>query len=251
MPIALGLHVIVALYFAIHAIRSGQQMYWLLILFMFPLLGSIVYFVAIYLPNSRLEQGARKAVAVAASTIDPTRELREARAAFDYTPTAQNQMRLASALMDAGIADEAAANYEACLRDPFASDVEIRLGAARAYFACNRLAEAIGQLEVVRETNPGFRAEEISLLMARSLMSAGRGPEARAEFEAAWKRFGTFETLAEYAIWAAGSGDPELAARLNAEIQGSIERWPRHTRELNAQLVQRVNAAYDLAKERR
>ena len=96
MPFAgLGLHILVALFFAVHAVRSGQQMYWLIILFSFPLLGSLVYFLAIYLPDSRLQHGARKVVASAAKALDPTRELREARAAFDYTPTAQNQMRLA------------------------------------------------------------------------------------------------------------------------------------------------------------
>ncbi|MEO8808101.1 MAG: STAS domain-containing protein [Burkholderiaceae bacterium] len=95
--------------------RSGQQMYWLIILFSFPLLGSIVYFLDIYLPNSRLDHGACRVVAAAARSLDPTRELREARAAFDCTPTAQNQMRLASPLLDAGSADEAATNYEAWL----------------------------------------------------------------------------------------------------------------------------------------
>ena len=92
-----GLHVLVALFFAIHVIRSGQQMYWLMILFLFPGLGSIVYFFAVYLPNSRLDHGARKAVAAAGRALDPGRELRAARDAFDYTPTAQNQMRLAAA----------------------------------------------------------------------------------------------------------------------------------------------------------
>ena len=79
MPVALGLHVLVALFFAVHAIRNGQQIYWLLILFSFPLLGSVVYFFAIYLPNSRLQSGARKVVATAARAIDPSKELREAR----------------------------------------------------------------------------------------------------------------------------------------------------------------------------
>src|ERR1700736_6881569 len=78
MPVlGLGLHILVALFFAVHAVRSGQQMYWLMILFSFPLFGSIVYFLVIYLPNSRLEYGARKAVAAAARSLDPTRELRE------------------------------------------------------------------------------------------------------------------------------------------------------------------------------
>ena len=45
MPyIGIGLHVLAAIYFAVHAIRSGQSLYWLILLFSFPLLGSIVYF---------------------------------------------------------------------------------------------------------------------------------------------------------------------------------------------------------------
>ena len=49
----IGIHILIAVFFAIHVVRNGQQLYWLLILFMFPLLGSVVYFFAIYLPNSR------------------------------------------------------------------------------------------------------------------------------------------------------------------------------------------------------
>ena len=109
MPfLGLGVHVLIALFFAIHAVRSGQQMYWLIILFSFPLLGSIVYFVVIFLPDSRLERGARRAVAAAGKVLDPTRELRDARAAYEFTPTAQNEMRLASALLEGGLAEEAA-----------------------------------------------------------------------------------------------------------------------------------------------
>ena len=142
MPVifGIGLHVLVALFFAVHVIRSGQQMYWLMILLMFPGLGSLVYFLAVYLPNSRLDHGARKAVRAAARSLDPSRELREAREAFDYTPTAQNQMRLAAAQLAAGAADEAAATYEACLQGAFAGDLEIRYGAARATLACGRAA---------------------------------------------------------------------------------------------------------------
>ncbi|UUZ49232.1 hypothetical protein LP420_01965 [Massilia sp. B-10] len=57
----MGLHILVALFFAIHAIRNGREMYWLLILFSFPLLGSVVYFFAIYMPTTRLEHNIGKA----------------------------------------------------------------------------------------------------------------------------------------------------------------------------------------------
>lgn len=246
----LGLHVLVALFFAMHAVRSGQQIYWLIILFSFPLLGSIVYFLVVYLPDSRLERGARKAVAAAARSLDPTRELREARTDFEYTPTAQNQMRLALALLEAGAADEAATNYEACLKGPFASDPEIKFCAARAFVESGRHARAIGHLEELRASDANFRAEQVSLLIARALAGAGRGRDARAEFEAAVKRFGSFEAHAEYAVWALTSGDNATAAQLQAEIDQAMKRWNKHARELNMHLVRRLAAANDIAKGR-
>ena len=243
MPFGIGLHILVALFFAVHVIRSGQQMYWLMILFMFPLLGSIVYFVAIYLPDSRLDHGARKAVKAAARSLDPGRELREARQAYEYTPTAQNQMRLAAAQLEAGAAEDAAATYEACLQGPFASDLEIRYGAARATLACGRAAAAVHHLQQIRASDAQFRAEQVSLLLAQALAAAGRADEARAEFELALQRYNSFAAQAEFAIWAAAQGDAVRAGQLHAELQKTMERWSRHTRDINQELIRRLNAA--------
>lgn len=251
MPIAgLGLHILVAIFFAVHALRSGQNMYWLIILFMFPLLGSIVYFLAIFLPSSRIERGAKSVVRAAVKALDPTRELRDARDAFEYTPTAQNQMRLAAALLEAGQAEEAAANYESCLKGPFAADLEIRFGAARAAMECQRHAQAVAHLQSIRASTPGFRAEQVALLLARALGGAGRNDEAKAEFESAIERFGSFEARAEYAIWAAAVGDHNMVTRLKAEIEQTTKRWSRHTRELNAPLLRRLSAALDAVGRR-
>jgi len=249
MPfLGIGVHVLIALFFAVHAIRSGQPMYWIFVLFSFPLLGSIVYFVAIYLPNSRIQYGARKVVAAAARTLDPTRELREAKAAFEYTPTAQNQMRLALAQLEAGSAEEAAANYEACLQGPFASDREIRFCAARAFVESGRYDSAITHLEELRKSEASFRAEQVSIFMARALAGLGRDADARAEFEAAANRSATFTVLAEYAIWAMNSGDGVLAANLQAELDKTMQHWNQAAHELNRPLVQRLNAAHARAK---
>src|SRR5690348_15473648 len=139
MPIVgFGLYFALAIFCAVHVVRTGQPLYWLMILFGFPILGSIVYLVAIYLPSSRVQRGAMKAMNAAARVLDPQREVRAARSAFEDTPTAQNQMRLAAALLDAGDAPAAAQAYEGCLGGPFARDPDIRLGAARAFLECER-----------------------------------------------------------------------------------------------------------------
>jgi len=244
MPfVGIGLHVLIALFFAIHAVRSGQPLYWLVILFMFPAFGSIVYFVVVYLPDSRLQSGARRAVAAAARTLDPTRELREARAAFEYTPTAQNQMRLAAALLDSGAAEEAATNYEACLKGPFASDLEIQLLAARAFLDSGRGARAVERLQAIRHADAAFRAEQVSLLLARALFADGRTSDAAAEFETAQRRYGSFDVLGEYELFARATGDQAGAARLQTQIESMTARWSRHNRELNAALLRRLASA--------
>lgn len=250
MPIVgLGLYFALAIFCAIHVVRTGQPMYWLMILFAFPILGSVVYLLAVYLPTARLHRGALKAVAAAAKAIDPEREVRAARAAFEETPTAQNQMRLAAALLELGEASSAANEYEACLKGPFANDPEIRWGAGRAYVECQRYPEALRLLEPLRRERPDFRPEPVTLLIARSLAGAARTAEARAEFAHAEERFGTFEAKAEYAIWCYAIGDRITAARLQAELDKIASRWNPLTRELNEPSLRRLRAARELAQK--
>jgi hypothetical protein len=248
--IGLGLHIFIALFFAIHVVRSGQQMYWLILLFLFPLLASIVYFFAIYLPSSRLEHGARRIMTSAAKAFDPQRSIREAKAAFAELPTAQNQLRLAEVQLEFGFSEEAAQNYEACLMGPFSNSLEIRFGAARACVECQRYQEAIAHLEAIQSVDQSFRLAAVLLLLARSYAGVGRNAEARSTFESAVARFGTFEARAEYLIWALATQDTTTAARLQAEVDQITRRWTAPTSKLNAPLINRLNAAYKLSEKR-
>ncbi len=244
MPfVGLGVHILLALFCAVHVVRHGQQLYWLIILFSFPLLGSLVYIVMFVLPHARIERSATRAVRAAGRVMDPGRELREARAAFDDTPTAQNQMRLAAALLDAGNGVEAATQYEACLRGPFAKDLEIRLGAARAFLAAGQPKQALDHLTSMRAERPDFRAETVSLLTARALGDLERPAEAKAEFESASSRFGSVEVWAEYAIWALGRGDTATAQPLLAQIDRASAKWNAMARQLNEPVMRRLRAA--------
>ncbi len=249
MPLIGGMHILIALLCAVHVVRSGQQLYWLFILFAFPLLGSVVYFFAIYLPNSRLDHGARKAVAAAARAMDPGRDVREARAVYDISPSAQNQMRLAEALLNAGEAQEAASLYEAALKGPFANDPDLRFGAARACVECQRYDAALSHLQALKAERPGYRADQVLLLIARCQAGTGRADEARASFEAAVQQHGGFEAHAEFAIWALTRGDTATAARLQTEIDRQVQLWNPVSRQLNAPVMRRLKAAQELARK--
>jgi hypothetical protein len=239
----IGIHILVALFFAIHAVRERREMYWLFVLFAFPVLGSIVYFVAVFLPSSRLEHSAARAGRALQASLDPGREVRDAQRAFELTPTAHNQMRLANALLDAGQPDKAAAQYDACLEGPFGRDAELRLGAARARLASGNIAGATALLEALRAEQPVFRAEQVGILLGKAYEAAGRRDEAGAQFTHAAHRFGSLESRAELAVWALANGKPQLAEPELHEIDRTRKHMPGHARKLNAALFKRVDAA--------
>lgn len=239
-----GLHVIIALFFAVHAVRTGQNNYWLFILLAFPFLGSVVYAIAIYLPNSRLERGARQLVRQAAKSLDPTRELRDAQAAFDYSATAQNEIRLAQALLEASQPRQALQHFEASMKGPFANDLEIRWGAARAALDAEQPQTALQHLKVIAQTDINYRADEVGLLIAKAYAAQGDNAMARQSFEFLRERSGSFEVLGEYAIWCTESGDWGTARRLQGELEKAQTHWSSHQRTLNRELLQRIQSAF-------
>lgn len=244
----LGLHVLIALIFAVHAVRTGRPIYWLFILFSFPLLGSLVYFLVEYLPGTRLQRSVGSAARSLARGLDPGRELRAARSAFDLSATVQNRMRLANALLATGAASEAAEHFDACLQGPFASDPQIRLSAARARFQNGQAVPALELLTALRQRNPEFRPEQVSVLTAQTLAAAGRGEDARKEFEAALERFDSVEVRGNYAIWAAQSGDLGTAQRMRDELAKTERYWDHHTRSFHQDLFRSVDAALEAGR---
>lgn len=247
MPIlGLGLHVIVAIFFAIHAVKTGRELYWLIILFMFPLLGSVVYFAVVFLPDARLQRGVRQAGRVIDRAVQPGRPLREARAAFELTPTAANRVQLAKILLDSGEAEhtaEAVSHYDACLEGPFAGDAELQLGAARARLANRQPGEAIGILVTLRAAQPGFRQEQLGLTLAEAYVAAGRNAEAGVEYEALADRFGSVEARAGLALWALQNGRNDLAERELKEVDLVRRHMNKHARGQYQALFRRLDAA--------
>jgi len=244
MPfVGLGLHLLVALFFAVHAVRTGREMYWLIILFSFPLLGSIAYFFAVYLPQSRLESGVNMVARSAMQILDPERELREAEGAFELSPSAQNRWRLGAALLERGQGSQANQHFDALLRGPLGHDPELKFAAARAKVQSGEAARAIEVARQIRAARPDFRREQVSLLLARALAATGRIDEARQEFAGAVERFGTVEARAGYALFAANSGDMSTAQALRDEIERDSLHWNRHACEINQPLIREVDAA--------
>jgi hypothetical protein len=254
MPFGLGLHVLVALFFAFHAYKTRQNMYWLFILFMFPLLGSIVYFLAIYLPEIRDSRGVRAATRKLAHIVDPARELRLAEQAFALTPTVDNRLRLAKALLDADSPEAALEQFQQAANGPFSEDPELLFGMARAQMEVTRF-EAAQTLEKLFALHPQKRQQpEIALLYARSLAACGAA-NTREAFDAALVIANGPEAKCFYADWLkehlhdghdGHDGDRQRARALYEEVLGDSRYWNnRHSSALNRPWLQHAKQALE------
>lgn len=241
MPIlGLGLHVLIAICFAIHAVRTGQDRYWLFILFMFPGLGSLVYALAIWLPEVRHSRDAQRLVGGVRRMLDPGRELREAQDAFEVSPSADNRLRLADALLGAGQPAAAVDQLRAALRNVHSDDPEIQIRLAYALLEAGQPEAAREQLDAVRAARPDYRSADGHLIYARAVAGCGDHDQARDEFESLITYYAGFEPRARYAELLLQWGDRVSAQVLAQQSIKQASRLPKHARQLNRPWLERI-----------
>lgn len=234
MPyLGLGLHVVVALCFAVHAVRSGQDRYWLMILFMFPLLGSVVYAFAIWLPEQRHSRHGRALAGNVRRMLDPGRELREAQDAFDASATTDHRLRLADALLGAGRAGDALPLYRAALSGVHREDPHIQVKLAHALLEAGEPAQARQALDELIARHPQFRSPEGHLTYARAVAAQGDKVKAKEEFEALVGYSSGFEAHVRYVECLLGWGERDRARELCAQAQTKAQRLPAYARKMH------------------
>lgn len=247
MPyIGIGLHVLAAIYFAVHAIRSGQNFCWLILLFSFPLLGSVVYFLAIYYPEARHSRGARQAIRSAKQFVNPGQDLRNARAELARTPTVQNRVRLGMTLLDAGQPEEARDLLEHAASSPLGDDPYILTGLARARLDSGHAALAVETLDGLFARHPDARRKPEQTLLYAQALAATQSPDARAAFERAVHCGNDAAARCMYAEWLMAQPQPsdrEQARSLFDSILDDARHWSGHTRSHNAAWLERTKVA--------
>ena len=241
MPFVGLVHLAIAAFFGVHAIRSGQPMYWLFVLFAFPLLGSVVYAFAIYLPQLRYTRGGMKAARTVQSFVDPHRELREASAEFDRTPTAYNRARLGAALLGKGEADEAIEHYRAAASGPYANDASFLEGLARAELAAGRPGDAAATFERLFVAHPQQQRGALAIAHAEALAGAG-SDRARAAFDAVVAQDASTEARYKYGAFLLSCGDDAGARRSFETVLLDAQRGHFHSRELNREWIAQSKA---------
>jgi hypothetical protein len=200
----------------VHVIRTHQPMYWLWIILAFQPLGGLVYFVAILLPGWTGGTAARRMGSAVGATLDPGRDYRTAKAAYDDIPTVQNMMKLAEASSEMGRWDEAESFYGRAAQGLYADDPALLLGRARALVELNRPAEALEPLDHLAKLGPP--PPQADLVRARALDALGRMSEAERAYKSAFDRLPGLEAIARYAAFLNEIGRKDEARELLKDL---------------------------------
>jgi hypothetical protein len=242
MPIIAVIHLAFAIFFAVHAVRTGRPNWWLFVLLSFPMLGSIVYFFSEYMGDMRHTRQGRKAIKAVTNIVDPHRELREATIEFDRTPTAYNRARLAQALLAKGEVQQSIDHYKAAASGMYAKDPSFLKGLGIAQLAGEQFADAARTFETLFEAHPDQKVGQAALMHAEALAGAQR-PEARAAFEAVIAADSTIEVQVKYGLFLLARGDKQAARTALENALKDVNRGNRHSRDMNREWIDAAQGA--------
>ena len=238
MPILGGLHVLIALFFAIHVFKHRRALYWLIALFSLPFLGSAIYLFAIYLPKSQYKHSIPGTTLLNLS--DPTHEvIRETEKTPTLTHPVSHHIRLGDVLLDAGVYEAALLQYRQAADGPDADNPTLLAGLAKVWLELHAPTHALAALEKLFDTHPQKRQQpDLALLFSRALAGSGseRSPNTRAAFDLALKLSNSPEVKCHYADWLTQGSDTDRAqarALYEEVISDRLYRDTRHARERN------------------
>lgn len=152
----------------IHVVRTGRNMYWVMILLMAPGIGGLAYLIVELLPDLMNNYHARKAVRGVTKTFNPGADLRQRQREYKLSGSVDAARHLASELVERGSYYEATQHYEKALTGLYEHDPDLMLGLANAQFGNEQYEEVQQTLELLIEKNPGFKSPEGHLLYAKA-----------------------------------------------------------------------------------
>ena len=220
------LHIIIAVGLAIHAMKTGRPPWWLFILLLVPLIGSIAYVVIELLPSMFRTRSAQKVRSNIGTMIDPDKEWRERVKQAELVDSVDAKRALAEECERKGLWDDAIRLYTKAATGIFADDPAVLTGLARAQLGGGDPPASLATLDKLREVHPESRSQEAHLLYARALEATGHIDEALEEYEAVSRYYAGFEARSRFGLLLLKKGRAAEARQLFQDVVRSSSAKP-------------------------
>ncbi len=219
-------HLVIAVGLAVHAMKTGRSQWWLFILLLVPLIGSIAYVVIELIPAMVRSHEARKVATNIHAVLDPDKEWRERVKQAELVDSVDAKRALAEECEKKGLWADAIRLYQAAATGIFADDPAVLTGLARAQLGAGDATAALETLHRLEEAQPHPLTQDSHLLLARALEATGRTDEALAEYDDVTRYFAGFEARARYGLLLLKQGRVSEARDLFIEIVRSSSAKP-------------------------
>ncbi len=217
---------LVQIIFAVHALKTGRNWYWLWIIICFPLLGAVIYFFVEFLPSY-----PHLTFDSALNFIVPGRELQNLETAVEDTDTVQNRRALGDYYLSHGQAGKALENFRECVKGVFKDDGEMNLRLCSALVEMGQFQEAQGILEGLRQRKTAYETSQRDVLFGKVLEGLNRKADAIRVYEDVLSRFGSeVEGCCHLARLYAQEGQKDKARHLYGELLKRAKRFSPYYR---------------------
>jgi hypothetical protein len=220
---------------AYHSYRSGNWQPWLFIILFFPLMGSVIYLLAVVLPSFQHSREAQQITTGVRKLIDPDGDLRKRLLEAELVDSAAAKRDLADELMQRGDYPAAARLLENAATGVYADDPSLLHALARAHFGAFDYLSTQKTLDNLRAANPGWQSGDAHLLYARALEGQGEERAALAEYEEVAKYFAGEEAKCRLAMFLQKLGRAGEARQVYQAVAKSGERAGKIQRQMQAE----------------
>lgn len=223
--------------FAVHAVRRGHSLTWIFIILIFPVIGAIVYFIAMVLPELQNSRAARQ-FKNHLKTITSTETHKSGGwQPHEVTDILDRKIKHAQALINKHSTDEAIQYLLNSLQGHYTQNPQLLLLLANAYFITGEYIKTIETLDRIMQHNPEFRSQDGHLLYARALEQSGNAQKALDEYKALSQYYIGYEAKCRYALLLKQFGQVEIANHLFQEVIQSARFANQSERTQNSEWV--------------
>lgn len=219
----------------VDCIRVGAPWYWFWIIFSFPVIGPLAYFVVVRSPVFAGSSSALVSPEVA-RRLHARRRLRELQVQLAHWRGPGVLTEAGEELLVLGKIREAEAHFREALQNGAAVE-DVNFGLAQVLERQGRWAEAAALLEALVAVEPDSHLGEGPLHLARSLDESGRRDEAEAALRKVLAKRTSIEAQVRLARILYLQGQKEEADRLVAEVLADAKLLPRYLKRLHGRWI--------------
>jgi hypothetical protein len=232
MHIPFGVEIIIQVFFAIHAARTGRY-WWIFIILVFPFVGSLIYFFVEYLPEKQAFAKAKRPKNAAFQS----KSIRQLKQELEITDSVKNRMNLAKAYFHSGQYSASIDLLEKSLEGVHANDLDVIEGLCHSYFHSGNLDKLFEYLEKFEALNNKELPTNLRLHKAKALEQTDNPEAALKEYEAIADIYSGEEARCRYALLLKKQGQTEKANEIFGKILKNAKFFSKQYSKLEKEWV--------------